>query len=202
MKPTILLLTGLLAGAACPAFAQTTPPVPGLETPPPTPPNSTYEAEHDSLQQRATRIRTRLEKGIASFGTSHAGLQGTSRRTRSFGPRRVLGPAVTGESRINKVLLKRQIVKHKTHNAQVEKLFYYGNGKRVLLYEYYEDGQLVHQKLREYAARNGREYAAPFRITEWTRGDYLEVTIRPRPQQMHSSQLHYYFTAPRPHTAN
>lgn len=202
MKSTLLLLTGLLAGAACPAFAQTTPPVQALETPPPTPPNSTYEVERDSLQQRATRVRTRIETNIKRFKTHYAGLKGTSRRTRSFAPSVVLGTPVSGDGVVKKILVKRQIVKHKTHNAQVEKLFYYGAGKRVLLYEYYEDGQLVHQRLREYASRNGREYAATFRLTEWTRGDYLEVTIRPRPDRLNGSQLHYYFTGPRPHPAN
>jgi hypothetical protein len=163
---------------------------------------STYRVEYDSLQRRAARVRGRTDLLITSFKPHFAGLAGTSRRTRSFAPPQRLVLPATGEGRIRKVLAKRQIVKHKTHNAEIEKVFYYGTAKRLLLYEYYEQHQLVHQRLFEYSMRNGRAYGGPFRTTEWVRGDYLEVTIRPRPLQLNSSRLHYYFTAPRPLPAN
>ncbi|MGI4832810.1 MAG: hypothetical protein ACRYFK_05045 [Janthinobacterium lividum] len=158
---------------------------------------STYQAEYDSLQQRAARVRTRTDTLVSRFTTHLAGLGGTSRRIRSFAPPQVLMQRVTGEASTKKVLAKRQIVKHKTHNAEVEKVFYYGASKRLLLYEYYEQHQLVHRLLHEYTLRNGRAFGAPFRTTEWVRGDYLHVTIRPRPLQLNSSKLQYYFTAPR-----
>lgn len=191
-----LLLASLLAGAQLAAHAQ----IPIL--PPTAPAASTYAVEYDSLQQRTARVRTRIEKGIVRFKNHYAGLAGTSRRTRSFASPLLLVLPMTGLPGTKSVLVKRQIVKHKTRNAQIEKVFYYGAGKRLLLYEYYEEKQLVHQRLIEYATRNGREYAAAFRTTEWVRGDYLRVTLQLRPEQLHSTQLRYYFTAPRPHPIN
>jgi hypothetical protein len=194
--PKLLTLIGLLV-LAVPLAARAQAPVNLV-----TVQASTYRVEYDSLQQRAARVRNRTDSLITNFKSHFAGLAGTSRRTRSFAPPQRLVTPTTGESGIKKVLAKRQIIKHKSRNAEIEKVFYYGTAKRLLLYEYYEQHQLVHQRLFEYSLRNGRAYGGPFRATEWVRGDYLRVTIRPRPLQLNSSKLHYYFTAPRPHPAN
>lgn len=160
---------------------------------------STYQTEYDSLQRRASAVRTRTEAAIARFKSGFAGIAGTKRRTLSYALAKIPAMRNMPNARLFAVLVKKQVVKHKTRVVEIEKVYYYGTRQRLLLYEYYEQHQLVHQQLSEYATRNGQEYSVPFRTTTWVRGDYLSLTIWPRAVagDRKKTAAHYYFTAPR-----
>jgi len=69
VKNCLLLLSWLLAGPLA-ARAQDAPP-------------TNYQTEHDSLWQRAARVRTFVEARIAQSHSTFMALGGTSRRTQS-----------------------------------------------------------------------------------------------------------------------
>lgn len=138
-------------------------------------PPSNYQTERDSLWQRAARVRTFTDARIAQTHSSFIAFGGTSRRTLSLAQGRSL---VSGAKDVAYGLVKREVVKHKTHGADVAKVFYYTPGGSLLLAELYQQNQLVRLRLYEYNERNGPVRGSPFRTAEWVRGDYLHLTTR------------------------
>ena len=159
---------------------------------------SSYQAEYDSLTQRAARVRAFVDGRITRSHSSFAALYGISRRTKSLAPIR---PVANGSLAAAKPsayrVVKKQITKHKTHGADVTKVFYYAISGKLLLAELYQQHQLVRVQLDQYAERNGRAFNHPYRAVEWVRGDYLRVTIRSAADEGSAPQK-YYFTAPGP----
>jgi len=152
-----------------------------------------YQTEHDLLWQRAAQVRTLVEARIAQSHSSFLALGGTSRRTKSLAPRRQ--NAVSAKPSDYRVV-KKEITKHKTHTADVTKVYYYTTSGKPLLSELYQQHQLVRLQLYEYSERNGRAFSHPFRESEWVRGDYLRLTIRNATDDGGPARS-YYFTAPR-----
>jgi hypothetical protein len=151
-----------------------------------------YATEHDSLLQRAARVRARTEARIVQFSTAFGAVGGTRRKIVSYG-RLKIRDGIPKSASVTKV--KTQINKHKTHGAEISKVFYYGIGNRLLLAEYYEQRQLVRLDLYEYPLRDGNEYGTVFRHTEWASGDYLRLTTHA--QENRGTTQRYYYTAPR-----
>lgn len=152
-----------------------------------------YQTEHDSLWQRAARVRTFIDGRIAQSHSSFLALGGISRRTKSLAPRRQNG--VTAKPSDYR-LVKKEITKHKTHTADVTKVYYYTISGQLLLSELYQQHQLVRMRLYEYSERNGRAFNHPFRASEWVRGDYLRLTVR-NAADTGGTAYNYYFTSPR-----
>ncbi len=176
----LLLLSWLLAGPLV-AHAQDIPP-------------TSYQTEHDSLWQRAARVRTFVDSRIAQSHSSFLALAGISRRTKSLAPRRL--NSVTAKPSDYRIV-KKEITKHKTHTADVTKVYYYTISGKPLLSELYQQHQLVRLRLYEYSERNGRAFNHPFRASEWVRGDHLRLTIRNAADDGGPARS-YYFTTPRP----
>jgi hypothetical protein len=151
-------------------------------------PTTPYAIERDSLWRRAGRVRARTEARIAKFRGSNMALGGTSRTVESYA--QLKGKSSAGSLRYTRV--KREISKHKTTGAEVEKRFYYGLDNRLLLAEYYEQHQLVRLELHEYPLRAEGEYGTVFRDTQWLRGDYLHLTTHA--QENRGKLTHYYYT--------
>ena len=151
-----------------------------------------YAAEYDSLLQRAARVRARTEARIVQFRTAFGAVGGTRRKIVSYGRLKVRDgvPSASSTTRV-----KVQIAKHKTHGAEISKVFYYGISNRLLLAEYYEQHKLVRLELREYPLRDGNEYGTVFRRTNWVRGNYLRLTTHA--QASRGTTQSYYYTAPR-----
>jgi hypothetical protein len=177
MKNPLLLLSWLLAGPLV-ARAQDAPTV-------------SYQTERDSLWQRAARVRTAVEARIAQSHTSFMALGGTSRRTQSMARGRSL---ISGSKDVAYGVVKKEVTKHKTHGADVAKVFYYTITGRPLLSELYQQHQLVRLVLYEYGERNGRAVSLPFRTSEWVRGDHLHLTLR-NAADTGGSARNYYFTS-------
>jgi hypothetical protein len=156
-----------------------------------TEPDTPYGIERDSLMRRAARVRTRTEARIVSFQASFTSIGGTRRKVASFGRLKSSGDAGLT---IRYSQVKVQTSKHKTSGAEVEKICYYGIGKRLLLAEYYEQHRLVRLDLREYPLRAGGEYGTVFRRTQWLSGDYLHLTTYA--QENRGKVQHYYYTFP------
>jgi hypothetical protein len=150
-----------------------------------------YTTERDSLWRRAERVRTRTQARIALFRKSSFAVRGTRRKVESY----ALLKAKSGSGSVRYVRVKREISKHKTAGAEIEKRFYYGLAGRLLLAEYYEGQQLVRLELQEYPAREGSEYGSVFRETQWLRGDYLHLITHE--QENRSKSKHYYYTEER-----
>jgi hypothetical protein len=150
-----------------------------------------YATEHDSLLQRAARVRARTEARIVQFRTAFGAVGGTRRKIVSYGRLKIRDgiPKSASTTRV-----KTQINKHKTQGAEISKAFYYGIGNRLLLAEYYEQHQLVRLDLYEYPLRAGNEYGSVLRHTAWASGDYLRLTTHA--QESRGTQR-YYYTAPR-----
>ena len=175
----LLLLTWLLAGPLA-AHAQDLP-------------STSYQTEHDSLWQRAARVRTFVDTRIVRSRSTFMALGGTSRRTKSF----AYGRLIVGVSKNNNSsVVKKEVTKHKTHSADVAKVFYYAASGKLLLAELYQQHQLVRLQLYEYGERNGRASSNPFRTSEWVRGDHLHLTLRNAADTGGASHS-YYFSAPR-----
>jgi hypothetical protein len=156
-----------------------------------TEPDTPYAVERDSLMRRAARVRVRTEARIVSFHASFGAIGGTRRKVANFG-RLKSQPGASSNTRYSEV--KRQISKHKSSGAEVERIFYYGIGKRLLLAEYYEQHRLVRLDLHEYPLREGGEYGTVFRKTQWVSGDYLHLTTY---AQENRGTIHqYYYTNP------
>ena len=155
---------------------------------------SSYQAEYDSLWQRAARVRALTEARIAWSHSSFLALAGTSRRTISFARGRSEQGKPTSKA-FRKI--KRQVTKHKTHSADVAKVYYYAADGKLVLAELYQQHLLVRVQLYEYGERNGRALAYPYRKSEWVRGDYLHLSLRNAPGDG-GRPRNYYFNAPRP----
>lgn len=156
-------------------------------------PPTTYQTEHDSLWQRAARVRAFVDSRIVRSHSSFMALGGTSLRTQS----RARRGSPTNESKAFAYpLIKREITKHKTHSADVAKVFYYTTNGKPLLAELYQQHRLVRLRLYEYSERNGRAFNKPFRTSEWVRGDHLRLTIR-NAADTGGTARSYYFTSPR-----
>lgn len=147
-----------------------------------------YTTERDSLWQRAARVRARTQARIGMFRQSSFAVRGTRRKVESYATLRV---TPTSNS-IRYARVKRDISKHKTTGAELEKRFYYGITGHLLLAEYYEAHQLVRLELYEYPLREGREYGTVFREAQWLRGDYLHLTTHA--QENRGTSKHYYYT--------
>jgi len=122
------------------------------------------------------------------FRQSSFAVRGTRRKVESYATLRV---TPTSNS-IRYARVKRDISKHKTTGAELEKRFYYGITGHLLLAEYYEAHQLVRLELYEYPLREGREYGTVFREAQWLRGDYLHLTTHA--QENRGTSKHYYYT--------
>lgn len=146
-----------------------------------------YTTERDSLWRRAGRVRALTQARITQFRLSTTALGGTRRKVVSYA--QLERRAGNGSLRYTRV--KREISKHKTTGAEVERRFYYGLGERLLLAEYYEQHQLVRLVLHEYPLRKGNEYGAVFRATLWLRGDYLRLTTHEQENRGKTVQ-HFY----------
>ena len=170
-------------------LAQTTAPVQtSVDTTIPTTP---YTTERDSMERRAARIRVRTASRIGLFRVSTLAIKGTRRKVVSYAK---LKPQNTSGS-VHLTRVKREISKHKTTGADIEKRYYYGLAGRLLLAEYYEQHQLVRLELHEYPMRDGNEYGTVFRTTQWVRGNYLHLTTHA--QENKSTIKHYYYTEER-----
>lgn len=179
----LLLLSWLLAGPLA-ARAQDAPP-------------TNYQTEHDSLWQRAARVRTFVEARIAQSHSTFMALGGTSRRTQS----RAGSGASTSESKAFAYpIVKKEITKHKTHGADVAKVFYYTITGQPLLSELYQQHQLVRLVLYEYGERNGRAVSQPFRTSEWVRGDHLRLTTRNAANTGGAARTDYFTSLRQPET--
>jgi hypothetical protein len=150
-----------------------------------------YTTERDSLWRRAERVRARTQARIALFRKSSFAVRGTRRKVESY----ALLKAKSGSSSVRYVRIKREISKHKTAGAEIEKRFYYGLAGRLLLAEYYEGQQLVRLELQEYPVREGSEYGTVFREMQWLRGDYLHLITHE--QENRGKSKHYYYTEER-----
>jgi hypothetical protein len=151
-----------------------------------------YATEHDSLLHRAARVQLRTEARIVQFRTAFGAVGGTRRKVVSYGQLKIRD-GLPKSAAVTKV--KTQISKHKTHGAEISKVFYYGISNRLLLAEYYEQNQLVRLDLYEYPLRDGNEYGTVFRHTAWASGDYLRLTTHA--QEGRGATQRYYYTAPR-----
>ena len=155
---------------------------------------SSYQAEYDSLTQRAARVRALVDGRIAWSHSSFLALAGTSRRIKSF----ARGRTEAGKSSSTSFrLIKKQITKHKTHSADVAKVYYYAANGKLVLAELYQQRLLVRVQLYEYGQRDGRTLAYPYRKSEWVRGDYLHLSLRNATGDA-GRPRNDYFTAPRP----
>ena len=150
-------------------------------------PAAAYQAQHDSLEARAQRIRAQTAARTEVFKTSFAGLGGTRRATSSLGRLRARPVTDTG-SRL--VEVKREVVKHKTHGAEIKKVYYYGPAGQQL-YEYYEGGRLVRLDLANYPVA-GEAGGSAFCTMRWVSGDYLVVSLRSRAIGGHQLARRYY----------
>ena len=180
MKNCLLLLLSCLLASPLVARAQEGP-------------TSSYQTERDLLWQRAEQVRTLVEARITQSRSSFLALAGTSRRTKSFAPRRQ--SAVSAKPSDYRIV-KKEITKHKTHTADVTKVYYYTISGKLLLAELYQQHQLVRLQLYEYSERNGRAFNHPFRASEWVRGDYLRLTVRNATDDGGPARS-YYFSSPR-----
>ena len=183
---SLLIVSSLLRAAA-----QVAPPAPA--GPAQATEAARYTTERDSLWQRAARVRARTQGRIAQFRTSFASLRGTRRKVVSFGQLKVK-KRIAGAPIITRV--KRQIFKHKTTGSELEKIYYYGAGNRLLLAEYYQEQQLVRLELHEYPLREGNEVETAFRHSKWLLGDYLQLITHVQGDKK-SVRQQYYLTAPR-----
>jgi formylmethanofuran dehydrogenase subunit E-like metal-binding protein len=156
-----------------------------------TTPATPYTVERDSMQRRVARIYARTADRISQFRVSNLGIKGTRRKVISYA--RLKPQNTPGGIRYTRV--KREINKHKTSGAVIEKRYYYGLSERLLLAEYYEQNQLVRLELREYPLRESNEYGTVFRTTKWVRGDYLHLTTYA--QEGRGTIKHYYYTQER-----
>lgn len=154
---------------------------------------STYQAEYDSLWQRAARVRAFTEARIIQSHSSFLALAGTSRRTKSYARGRSEKSKSTATT---STLVKKQITKHKSRTADVAKVYYYSANGTLVLSELYQQHLLVRVRLYEYGKRNGRAIGYPYRKSEWVRGDYLHLSLRNAEDG--GPPRDYYFTAPRP----
>lgn len=177
MKNCLVLLSWLLVSPLL-ARAQDAPP-------------TNYQTEHDSLWQRAARVRTSVEARITQSHSSFMALGGTSRRTQSLARGRSL---ISGSKDVAYGLVKKEVVKHKTHGADVAKVFYFTITGRPLLSELYQQHQLVRLVLYEYGEHKRHVVNLPFRTSEWVRGDYLRLTLR-NAANTGGSARDYYFTS-------
>lgn len=163
MKNYLLLAGGLASPLLLRAQSAVTP------APPPT-----YQVQHDSLWARAQRVRTETAARTVTFRPSFASIGGTRRVVTSLGEQKQR-PLTDVGSRI--VFVKREVVKHKTHGAEIKKIAYYGGADGLRLYEYYEGGQLVQLELYSYPVAGGAG-GHDFCTMRWLRGDYLSVKLR------------------------
>jgi hypothetical protein len=185
----LLLLTTLLLTTAHRVLAQTGLPVQtSVESTTPTTP---YTIERDSMARRAARVRFRTAGRIGIFRVSSFAIKGTRRKVVSYAK---LKPQKTSGG-VRYTQVKREISKHKTNGAEIEKRYYYGLAGRLLLAEYYEQHQLVRLELHEYPLREGNEYGTVFRSTRWVRGDYLHLTTYA--QEGRGTITQYYYTEER-----
>jgi hypothetical protein len=185
----LLLCSTLLLATAHHGQAQTTAPITtSLESTSSTTP---FTIERDSMEQRAARVRTRTSSRIGLFRLSPLAIKGTRRKVVSYA--RLRPQQKSGAVRYTRV--KREISKHKTTGADIEKRYYYGLAGRLLLAEYYEQHQLVRLELHEYPLREGNEYGTVFRATQWVRGDYLHITTYA--QENRGTIKHYYYAQER-----
>jgi hypothetical protein len=150
-----------------------------------------YTIERDSMERRAARVRVRTASRIGLFRASSLAIEGTRRKVISYAK---LKPNNTSGS-VRYTRVKREISKHKTTGADIEKRYYYGLAGRLLLAEYYEQHQLVRLTLHEYPLREGNEYGTVFRTTQWVRGDYLHLTTHA--QENKGTITHHYYTEDR-----
>jgi hypothetical protein len=151
-------------------------------------PTTPYAIERDSLWRRAGRVRAATQARIGLFRQSSFAVRGTHRKVESYAMLRATPTSHT----VRYARVKREISKHKTTGADIEKRFYYGIAGRLLLAEYYEAHQLVRLELHEYPMREGREYGTVFREAQWLRGDYLHLTTHA--QENRGKLTHYYYT--------
>jgi len=151
-------------------------------------PTTPYAIERDSLWRRAGRVRAATQARIGRFRKSAFAVGGTRRKVESY----AVLQAKSGSGSVRYARVKREISKHKTTGAELEKRFYYGITGRLLLAEYYEAHQLVRLELYEYPMREGREYGTVFREAQWLRGDYLHLTTHA--QENRGTMKHYYYT--------
>jgi hypothetical protein len=185
----LFLLSTLLLTTAHRGVAQTTAPTQtSLDT---TIPATPYTVERDSMERRAARVRFRTANRIRLFRVSSIALKGTRRKVISYA--KIKPQNTASNNRYTRI--KREISKHKTTGADIEKRYYYGLAGRLLLAEYYEQHQLVRLELREYPLRQGNEYGTVFRTTQWVRGDYLHLTTHA--QESKGTITHYYYTEER-----
>ena len=175
MLTRYLLLGGLwVPGGALLAQAQTTPAAPAAPTPLALP---TFAAAHDTLAQRAGRVRTITEARAGYFDYKMGSLGGLHRTIKVY--------ALSGG-----VVVKRQVVKYR-FGIPFEKVMYRdGRGRKVLL-ERYEDHQLVKLELREYHAALSRSQGRWLLL----RGDYLRYTTA---ATTNGQRRESYFFSPRP----
>jgi hypothetical protein len=185
----LFLLSTLLLTTAHRGVAQTTAPIQtSVDSTVPTTP---YTIERDSMERRAARVRFRTASRISLFRVSSLALKGTRHKVVSYA--RLKPKNTPGGIRYTRV--KREISKHKTTGADIEKRYYYGLAGRLLLAEYYEQHQLVRLTLHEYPRREGNEYGTVFRTTQWVRGDYLHLTTYA--QEGKGTITQYYYTEER-----
>lgn len=150
-----------------------------------------YTTERDSLWRRAARVHAATQARIRVFRQSSFAVRGTRRKVESYATLKVANTS----NAMRYVRVKREIRKHKTTGAELEKRFYYGLTGRLLLAEYYERQQLVRLELHEYPLREGREYGTVLREAQWLRGDYLHLTTHE--QENRGKLKHYYYTQER-----
>ena len=139
-------------------------------------------------------MRARTQARISMFRQSSFAVRGTRRKVESYATFK----ATPTSTNVRFARVKREISKHKTTGAELEKRFYYGLLGRLMLAEYYEAHQLVRLELHEYPLREGREYGPVFREAQWVRGNYLHLTTHE--QEKRGAVKHYYYSEERaPH---
>ncbi|MGI4875834.1 MAG: hypothetical protein ACRYFX_32145 [Janthinobacterium lividum] len=127
-----------------------------------------------------------------AFKTGFLSLGGTRRVIVSLG-RLCVRPVTDLGSHL--VTLKTEVVKHKTHGAEIKKIHYYSTGGGQQLYEYYEGGHLVQLELTSYPLPDGTG-GSSFCTMRWMRGDYLSVSLRSKAIGGHLVARPHYYAQP------
>ncbi|SHI44900.1 hypothetical protein SAMN02745146_0909 [Hymenobacter daecheongensis DSM 21074] len=145
-----------------------------------------FGIERDSLTARAANVREQVDAQIGSFKTSFLSIHGVRQKTTSY------ASGTTVNFRGDKtpgVRLKQQITKHKKSGVLLEKVIYYSPTHRLLLKEYYLNGQLSRLILNDGYRLFNIERPTPSQTVEFVQGDYIRKSYRD------GKQPQYFFLA-------